>query len=539
MSEGKVFFWKKKYEKLGINEIDNDHLEQLSKKKLEDSKRELEKIKQRRTEREREREERLKELEQQQREKEQQYFNEWESQEDSFHLKQAKLRCRLRIKEGRAKPIDLLARYVDSFADRGDDEKDEELEADEAYLLPGRLAEPYLCLNGLRLNDLEDLQEDIRVYQKIDSQSNLDFWRDIRTIVEDEISKLKKYQRESVERREGINPAVANQVLGIFENKTAEQLQKLQVHFENKLKQPGVDIAYWETLRSKLRAHLARSRLKEQHERNLKKKLGANVKIENIVDEESKPEIAAAEQPEPISQAIESRHPFRDEAELLLQSCVRAYEDGRYSPVLLSHEMHDKLNVIDPAADHRELQMKRKQVLNSQHRPQPAASAQSEGASKEELAFERAAKQGMDDDERVFRNEVVIKQSLPSWADKYKPRKPRYFNRVHTGFEWNKYNQTHYDVDNPPPKVVQGYKFNIFYPDLIDKSNTPTYKFEPCPESKDFKIIRFIAGPPYEDIAFKIVNREWNNSYRSGFRNQFQNNILQLWFHFKRMKYRR
>ncbi|KAI3874416.1 hypothetical protein MKW92_012170 [Papaver armeniacum] len=26
---------------------------------------------------------------------------------------------------------------------------------------------------------------------------------------------------------------------------------------------------------------------------------------------------------------------------------------------------------------------------------------------------------------------------------------------------WNKYNQTHYDHDNPPPKIVQGYKFNI------------------------------------------------------------------------------
>mgnify|MGYP001057617689 CR=1 FL=1 len=46
--------------------------------------------------------------------------------------------------------------------------------------------------------------------------------------------------------------------------------------------------------------------------------------------------------------------------------------------------------------------------------------------------------------------------------------KPRYFNRVKTGFEWNKYNQTHYDKENPPPKTVQGYKFNIFYPDLID-----------------------------------------------------------------------
>jgi hypothetical protein len=47
--------------------------------------------------------------------------------------------------------------------------------------------------------------------------------------------------------------------------------------------------------------------------------------------------------------------------------------------------------------------------------------------------------------------------------------------RARQGFEWNKYNQTHYDSDNPPPKVVQGYKFNIFYPDLINKFQTPEY----------------------------------------------------------------
>ena len=50
---------------------------------------------------------------------------------------------------------------------------------------------------------------------------------------------------------------------------------------------------------------------------------------------------------------------------------------------------------------------------------------------------------------------------------------------MHTGFEWNKYNQTHYDFDNPPPKIVQGYKFNIFYPDLIDKSITPEFRLIP------------------------------------------------------------
>jgi hypothetical protein len=94
-------------------------------------------------------------------------------------------------------------------------------------------------------------------------------------------------------------------------------------------------------------------------------------------------------------------------------------------------------------------------------------------------------------------------------------------------------------MDNPPPKIVQGYKFNIFFPDLINKNSTPQYTITPCADNKDFGILRFRAGPPYEDIAFKIVNREWEYSYKKGFRCQFHNNIMQLWFHFKRYRYRR
>ena len=42
-----------------------------------------------------------------------------------------------------------------------------------------------------------------------------------------------------------------------------------------------------------------------------------------------------------------------------------------------------------------------------------------------------------------------------------------------------------------------------------------------------------------QDIAFKIVNREWEYSHRHGFRCQFNNSIFQLWFRFKRYRYRR
>jgi hypothetical protein len=149
--------------------------------------------------------------------------------------------------------------------------------------------------------------------------------------------------------------------------------------------------------------------------------------------------------------------------------------------------------------------------------------------------YEREVARGIDEDEEIFTaEEAVTTASTPQWADKYRPRKPRYFNRVQMGYEWNKYNQTHYDHDNPPPKVVQGYKFNIFYPDLIDKSKAPTFKiirehgrrrgesFAPAGE-EDTCLIRFIAGPPYEDIAFRIVDKEWDYSAKRdrGFRSSF------------------
>ena len=111
------------------------------------------------------------------------------------------------------------------------------------------------------------------------------------------------------------------------------------------------------------------------------------------------------------------------------------------------------------------------------------------------------------------RGEAPLESQVYWWHDKYRPRKPKYFNRVHTGYEWNKYNQTHYDHDNPPPKTVQGYKFNVFYPDLIDKTKAPTYTIMPDGSKHgETCILRIHAGPPYEDIAFKIVNKEWEYS---------------------------
>ena len=93
-----------------------------------------------------------------------------------------------------------------------------------------------------------------------------------------------------------------------------------------------------------------------------------------------------------------------------------------------------------------------------------------------EALYRAEAERELDEEEELFNlEENIAHPTSYNWEDKYRPRKPRYFNRVHTGYEWNKYNQTHYEyvlpslsslftasysvsTDNPPPKVVQGYK---------------------------------------------------------------------------------
>ncbi|XP_075877255.1 splicing factor Cactin [Nelusetta ayraudi] len=570
-----TFKWQKALDKKGIGHLGEKELKDRNKCIQEENRRELQKVKQLRLEREREKAMRETELEMLQREKEAEHFKTWAEQEDNFHLHQAKLRSKIRIRDGRAKPIDLLAKYISA--------EDDDLAVE--------MHEPYTFLNGLTVTDMDDLLEDIKVYMELEQGKNVDFWRDMTTITEDEISKLRKLEASGKgpgDRREGINTAVSTDVQCVFKGKTYSQLQALHHNIESKIRAGGsnLDIGYWESLLQQVRVYLARARLRERHQDVLRQKLfklkqEQGVESEPLFpiikqemmdeDEESaedhtRPTTAEEpsqqsssspqhesrgtdedqEEPQPSTSTEKGRNEEGENAEKeegekdeaveavlteedLIQQSQAEYDSGRYSPALLtSSELPLDSHTITLEEDMHRLQLARRQL-------QVTGDA-SESA---EDAFVRRAREGMGNDEAQFSVEFPVTGKMYLWADKYRPRKPRFFNRVHTGFEWNKYNQTHYDFDNPPPKIVQGYKFNIFYPDLIDKRSTPQYFLEPSPENKDFGILRFHAGPPYEDIAFKIVNREWEYSHRHGFRCQFANGIFQLWFHFKRYRYRR
>ena len=396
-----------------------------------------------------------------------------------------------------------------------------------------------------------DLFEDIKVYLELEQGKNVDYWKDITIVAEDKLKKLRRSDPEHLSNRNPLisNKAMREEVDNTFKNTPMQDLYNLEKAMKDKLKGgEGIDAGHWEDMLEQLRPHMAR-RLKERHQEHLKNKL-LRLKREQCIETGPLFPSAATEEPEAgpstssqLIQDVEMTSTSgldslktanvdvekeNNAEEAKEDPCIRDYTSGRYSPALLQPEdLPSGVIIVDTDEDLIRLKFARKSVLTT---------GQAERDEEEE--FVKRARAGMNDEEAQFSVEVQLKPEASIWSDKYKPRKPRFFNRVHTGFEWNKYNQTHYDVDNPPPKVVQGYKFNIFYPDLIDKSKIPQYKVIPC-EDKNFATIRFSAGTPYEDIAFKIVNREWEHSYKRGFRCQFQNNILQLWFHFRRLRYRR
>ncbi|XP_038860089.1 cactin-like [Salvelinus namaycush] len=560
-----TFKWQKALDRKGIGHLGEKDLKDRNKRIQEENRRELQKVKQLRLEREREKAMRETELEMLQREKEAEHFKTWAEQEDNFHLHQAKLRSKIRIRDGRAKPIDLLAKYISA--------EDDDLAVE--------MHEPYTFLNGLTVTDMDDLLEDIKVYMELEQGKNVDYWRDMTTITEDEISKLRKLEASGKgpgDRRDGINTSVSTDVQIVFKGKTYSQLQALNLNMETKIRAGGsnLDIGYWESLMQQVRVFMGRARLRERHQDVLRQKLFKLKQEQGVESEPLFPIIKEEPEDEDVTEkenppskepgaassspsANQKRATEKDDQvagpsterdgekegeegeekgevveavlteEDLIQQSQAEYDSGRYSPtLLLPSELPLDTHTITPDEDTHKLHLSRRQLA--------VTGDANENAEDE---FVRRAKQGMGGDEAQFSVELPLTGKMYLWADKYRPRKPRFFNRVHTGFEWNKYNQTHYDFDNPPPKIVQGYKFNIFYPDLINKRSTPQYFLEPSPENKDFGVLRFHAGPPYEDIAFKIVNREWEYSHRHGFRCQFANGIFQLWFHFKRYRYRR
>ncbi|KAF5027114.1 hypothetical protein F66182_779 [Fusarium sp. NRRL 66182] len=410
--------------------------------------------------------------------------------EDKFVLKQSKKKADIRIREGRAKPIDYLAfnlRYIDTDRDVFDDD-DADIEID--VPAPGDI------ITSLDAEQISELDADIASYHVLETNAtNREYWKALQTLCADRKAKLDPHSHE---RR--VVSSVSDDIDKILAPKTHDQLDALEKQIKAKLQSDeDIDTDYWEQLLRSLRVWKARAKLNQVYE-TIKETRFNQLKEHDPAKANALGQSASAPKVTFGSQPIAS---------------ASASSDATAMPAAVSSSSHAGKSA--PPGTERFSQ------------------ADNEDFSQATKAlYDREVARGVDENEEIFTSEETVATTKPQWADKYRPRKPRYFNRVQMGYDWNKYNQTHYDHDNPPPKVVQGYKFNIFYPELIDKTKAPTFKiirehgrrrgesFAAAGE-EDTCLIRFIAGPPYEDIAFRIVDREWDYSAKKdrGFKSSF------------------
>ncbi len=486
-------------------------------------------------------------------------MRQWVSQEDDFVLKQAKKKAQIRVKEGRAKPVDWLAvtlHVIDPTRNPLDDEV-EESDLD--------LIDPVGIFEGLPESQLSELEKDIETYLKLESNSkNKDYWRTMNIICKDQ-----RKQSEALGPEGRAVSSVSSDIDALLSPKTYEELEVLEKQINRKLdSNEPIDTDYWQQLLRNLLVWKARAKLKKVYQavvdfrlfalrkQNLEEAEKMRTRLQplsqdNVSDRHDTPTSASAYQkvwdPESFLQlrAEDKSYEIIDESAFLSRVSAERRKVSRmgFVPVKpvktdISTTFVEKRNPNDQAS-----------AAATRFAPAPVE----DFSQATKALYEREVARGIGEDEEIFAGEEEVDtKSKALWSVKYRPRKPRYFNRVQMGYEWNKYNQTHYDHDNPPPKVVQGYKFNIFYPDLIDKTKAPTYKIEredgrkkgqsfaPAGE-EDTCVIRFISGPPYEDVAFRIVDKEWDYSAKRdrGFRSSFDKGILQLSFQFKKIYYRK
>ncbi|KAH7930024.1 hypothetical protein BV22DRAFT_1102007 [Leucogyrophana mollusca] len=544
---GQQFRWHKKNDKerkQGLSIAESQRRDAL---RRQEAKEELERLNKRRAEREVEQRLREEEEMRMQRMAESAQMSEWIAKDGDFQLEQERNRAAIRIKEKRAKAIDFLAlnlRYANP-PDEDEDEEDAALEID--------LDEPYNILDSLSSDQIEELHDDIDRYLSLEqSEVNLEFWTNMMVVCKDRLDRIKTTERMGVEAA----AAVESEITALLSGKSYDHLATLQRQIQAKLTSgEPVDVDYWEGLLKKLLVWKAKAKLKSLHEVVVRNRLEQLRKRQRDEALQAQEELLAGVA-KSAAQGWNDMRVATVESELA-EAEVAPEETEPYdrsmSPVLIDitklHADERQIDIVTEEADHHSLFTQRRNVAASRFVPKAAqpivevetTEVAASGADLASEALYRAeAEKELDEEEELFNlEENIVNPTSYNWEDKYRPRKPRYFNRVHTGYEWNKYNQTHYDVDNPPPKVVQGYKFNIFYPDLIDKSKAPTYKIVKEPGNEDTVLLHFSAGPPYEDIAFRIVNREWEFSHKRGFRSSFDRGCLSLWFNFRRNFYRK
>ena len=450
-TESTAFDWVKKRkveEKMGLS---REQREARDKQRRLESQMELGKLKKQREEREAELQLIEMERHRMRRDRELQSLGNWEEKEEQFHLEQAKQRAATRLMEGRPQPIDLfvISIYLN----------------DEAKTFDGCrpfLEDPFSLFRDLNLKEMDALEEEVQFFLTYEKDEvPLQYWQAVIVTCKDELVKARnmdRIQRSSSTGRQyskseahtmtsvaftGLDymqPQVLREIHQRLKDKTYEQLLILHQSVEQKLAAGGaIDVEYWETLlkvvsimRARLRirhAHLDAIQCRVQHLEREGRHRDAQ-RLQDAMALSGRP-LQLGEQTEETSEIKESTSGEEPTSlETVTSNLDRDLEEsGSAMPEI---EPEDVQSSMDDAVT----QIQATRIL--QEVPVWDASDESE------RMFQIEAAREMDSDEEVMQSEPILESARDAVTERrlhlihgrFKPRKPRYFNRIQTGFEW-------------------------------------------------------------------------------------------------------
>jgi PHD/YefM family antitoxin component YafN of YafNO toxin-antitoxin module len=336
-------------------------------------------------------------------------------------------------------------------------------------------------IDALSFAELDEVMKEVTIFKQTDLDYK-EYWTAVWNLLE--------VQKKAItNRREddgAMHPAILDDVKALLEGRSTEELLKLELVIKQSLTSGYIiDEDYWHSVVLKLTIYKARSKVNEFHQQLVRDRCRQLQKQKGLSEDE-----------------------LKDIEQLFLRSEVVTEK----KPTLNLAEM------VNAEKKEREPIQK------------PRAATSGRYWSDAEM-MKMEEEKGETDEEARFTREVEMEEGGVG-------QKPLYYNRERKGVDWTKHNQAMFTEDNPPPPTTLGYEFNIFYPDLLDKTKTPSYQLIPT-ENPDLRIIVFKASAPYKDLAFKIAAIEWECSQKKGFRCVFSNGIFHLHFWFKRYRYRR
>ena len=494
-----VFVWVKKYEReIAMGQRTRMPTEAELIRERDSLMHEVAAVHARQQAREREREERDRLRAEEDRLREAEAYGDLASKEEAFHLGQAAKRSEIRIRDGRERAVDVLAKNLLIWA-----------RAHEAEVLlsqhqslhtlsnplgggggrPSRMLDvvtetPAQVLARFRLDvaGLQTLQAEVRAFDDAErikpggtdgSGIFAAYWRAVGVLVHDALQRELCLVAGDTDHSGpgGVPDAVAGEVDALLGSKSITELTQTEAEVKQRIARRGLrsageaaaggEDAFWGHVLKALSVYKARVQSAELHQRILLLRLGQLQRTKVMLQEDAKTTSSAAGRSGVGGAGVDV-----------------AASDSAIATATAQLQAAGKLSASGERTEPVEEEA-------------PAEGPASSGPVPHGMSVAEAAAKGLGEEEVEGDAAAVVPVAAPDFllTGKFKPRKPRFFHRVKTGWAWNAYNKAHYDRDTPPPKVVQGYKFTIFYPDLINKFETPEYFLEPA-DAPEFAIIR-------------------------------------------------